>query len=59
MCNVLVRLLDFRRASNSKSFGRSLEQNSPDPRTDLPPEQGEVTAIPHVGGLHHRYARAA
>jgi hypothetical protein len=36
-----------------------LEQNSPDPRVIEAPEQGDVNAIPYVGGLHHRYARAA
>ena len=38
---------------------RSLEQNAPDPRAVELPQQGEVIAIPYVGGLHHRYARAA
>ena len=37
----------------------SLERNSPAPRQIEPPEQGPVVAIPHVGGLHHRYTRAA
>jgi len=37
----------------------SLEQNSPVERQVEPPEQGEVVAIPQVGGLHHRYRRAA
>ena len=36
----------------------SLDRNSPSPRAvDNGP--GEVIAIPHLGGLHHRYARAA
>ena len=29
------------------------------PREVEPPEAGKVVAIPHVGGLHHRYTRAA
>ena len=37
----------------------SLERNSPIPREVEPPFQGKVIAIPHVGGLHHRYTRAA
>jgi len=38
---------------------RSLEQNAPDPRAVEPPERGRVIALPQVGGLHHRYTRAA
>ena len=37
----------------------SLNRNSPIPREVEPPECGEVIAIPQVGGLHHRYRRAA
>ena len=37
----------------------SLAKQSPIPRTIEPPEQGKVIAIPHVGGLHHEYRRAA
>jgi len=37
----------------------SLDRNAPMPRAVESPIQGRVTAIPHVGGLHHRYARAA
>ncbi len=37
----------------------SLERNSPSPREIEPPERGNVIAIPQVGGLHHRYSRAA
>ena len=36
----------------------ALDRNSPSPRfVDNGP--GEVIAFPHLGGLHHRYARAA
>lgn len=35
----------------------SLDRNAPVPRPIEPPEQGEVTAIPYLGGLHHRYTR--
>ena len=37
----------------------SLERNAPVPREVEPPSQGRVIAIPQVGGLHHRYTRAA
>ena len=38
---------------------RSLGQNAPNPRAVEPPSIGKVIAIPQVGGLHHRYTRAA
>ena len=38
---------------------QSLEGNAPVPRQIEPPDQGKVISIPQVGGLHHRYARAA
>jgi len=37
----------------------SLDRNAPIPRQVEPPSHGRVIAIPHVGGLHHRYTRAA
>jgi putative transposase len=37
----------------------SLARNSPEPREIEPPSQGKIIAIPQVGGLHHRYRRAA
>jgi putative transposase len=37
----------------------SLDRNSPTPRVVEPPSRGEVVSIPQVGGLHHRYTRAA
>ncbi len=37
----------------------SLHRNSPTPRDVEPPSLGKVIAIPQVGGLHHRYTRAA
>jgi transposase InsO family protein len=37
----------------------SLNRNSPVEREVEPPERGRVLGIPQVGGLHHRYRRAA
>jgi putative transposase len=37
----------------------SLDRNALIPREVEPPSHGCVIAIPKVGGLHHRYARAA
>ena len=37
----------------------SLGRNAPSPREVEPPSHGKVVAIPQVGGLHHRYVRAA
>ena len=37
----------------------SLDRNSPIPRRVHPPQDGKVVARPYLGGLHHRYARAA
>jgi len=37
----------------------SLYRNSPTPREVEPPSQGKVISIRQVGGLHHRYSRAA
>ena len=38
---------------------QSLEGNAPRPREIEPPSQGRIVAEPQVGGLHHRYRRAA
>ncbi len=37
----------------------SLDRNSPIKREVEQPDRGKVIAIPQVGGLHHRYCRAA
>ena len=37
----------------------SLDRNAPVPRRVERPTEGRVIAIPQVGGLHHRYTRAA
>lgn len=38
---------------------QALAHNSPQPREVQPPARGRIVAIPQVGGLHHRYHRAA
>ena len=38
---------------------QSLEDNAPRPREIEPPSQGRIVAELQVGGLHHRYRRAA
>jgi transposase InsO family protein len=38
---------------------QALERNSPIPREIEAPVKGKVIAMPQVGGLHHRYRRAA
>ena len=52
------RPLFLRHYHNSRPH-LSLDRNSPTPRDVEPPSQGEVISIPMVGGLHHRYSRAA
>jgi transposase InsO family protein len=37
----------------------SLDHNSPTPRRVELPSEGQVVAVPQVGGLHHRYTRRA
>jgi hypothetical protein len=51
---------DARGGGRSIGIGRkSLDRNSPTPREVEPSSLGDVIAIPQVGGLHHRYTRAA
>ena len=38
---------------------QSLDRNAPNPRNTEPRSKGNVIAFPKVGGLHHRYKRAA
>ena len=38
---------------------QALHNNSPHPSEVQAPEGGRIVAIPQVGGLHHRYQRAA
>ena len=44
---------------NASRPHRSLSGDAPICRTIEPPFRGNVISIPEVGGLHHRYARAA
>ena len=37
----------------------ALDKQCPEPRSVSQPDQGTVIAVPHVGGLHHEYRRAA
>src|SRR3954463_15770517 len=37
----------------------SLEKDAPIPRPIVARGDGRIVAIPHVGGLHHRYERRA
>ena len=37
----------------------SLEKDAPEGRRVQPPTAGRVVALPHLGGLHHEYARLA
>lgn len=56
----LMKLLtEFFRYYHAARCHQALSGNSPDPRDIEPPDKGEVIAIPYVGGLHHRYTRAA
>ena len=52
------RPLFLRHDHNSRPH-LSLDRNSPISREVEPPSQGEVFSIRQVGGLHHRYSRAA
>ena len=54
LCRVL---LDYVEYYNGSRTHQSLDGNSPTPR--WVEREGEVAAVPHLGGLHHRYTRAA
>ncbi len=53
---ILTRYLAYYHESRTHL---SLGRNAPTPRRVEHPSEGKVIAIPRVGGLHHRYTRAA
>ena len=56
----LRRLMaEYIRYYNESRTHMSLEGNSPIPREVEPPSKGRVISVPFLGGLHHRYTRAA
>jgi putative transposase len=52
-------LRSYRAYYNAARPHQALDNNSPLPREVQPPARGRITAMPQVGGLHHRYQRAA
>ena len=46
---------DYMRSRTHLALGK----DAPLPRPTVPPSAGRIVATPHVGGLHHRYERAA
>ena len=52
-------LLSYQTYYNKARTHLSPERNSPIPREVEPLSEASVVAIRHLGGLHHRYARAA
>ena len=56
----LQRLLNLYRTYYEQSRTHlSLDKDAPISRPVTAPRDGRVVAIPHVGGLHHRYERRA
>ena len=56
----LHRLLsDYLQYYHCHRTHRALDQDCPEPRAVQPAEQGNIIALPLVGGLHHRYTRLA
>ena len=53
------RLRSYFRYYHGSRTHLALEKDAPEPRAVEPPEHGRVVAVPHVGGLHHRYVRRA
>ena len=52
-------LKDYFRYYHESRPHESLERNSPHPRVIELAQKGLIISIPEVGGLHHRYQRAA
>ena len=53
---ILNSFIDYYHASRPH---QSLGRNAPTPRDSERRSRGQVIAVPQVGGLHHRYSRAA
>ena len=53
------RLREYVRYYNGSRTHLSLNRNAPNPRPVESIFLGRITAIPHLGGLHHEYRRAA
>jgi transposase InsO family protein len=58
-CHLKRIIADYLHYYHESRTHLSLGCNAPIPREAEPPERGRVIAIPQVGGLHHRYRRAA
>jgi len=56
LCRILKDYFDY--YHNARPH-LSLDRNSPTPREVEPTSRGEVISTEQVGGLHHRYSRAA
>ena len=52
-------LAEYVRYYNESRTHSSLDSNSPIPREIEPPSKGNIVAVSFLGGLHHRYTRAA
>ena len=56
----LLRLVrEYAKFFNEDRPHMALAGDTPTGREVEPPENGNVVALPCVGGLHHRYSRAA
>ena len=53
---ILARYFEY---YNETRCHLSLAGDAPEPRRVQGPDLGKVVAFPEVGGLHHRYERAA
>ena len=56
--HLLQTLFQYATYYNEARCHLNVERNAPKPR-QVEDGLGEVVAIPHLGGLHHRYSRAA
>src|SRR6266481_6981230 len=53
------RLRSYLRYYHGSRTHLALEKDAPQPRAVEPPDLGRVVAVPHIGGIHHRYVRRA